>query len=123
MTVPPDLDPEDVKLITLARAARGRAYVPTGSRPEGAAVRDTDGRTYAGATVSPRLPGQEISALRAALAAAAGSGARRFEAAVVVTTAPGAAAEDLAFLTEFGAGVPVLVADPDGAVVGRTTAG
>ena len=34
-----DLHPEDAKLVTLARSARGR----TGA-PEGAAVRDTDGR-------------------------------------------------------------------------------
>ena len=40
------LDPEDAKLITLARSARGR----TGAA-EGAAVRDTDGRTYLAATV------------------------------------------------------------------------
>ncbi|GAA4311207.1 hypothetical protein GCM10023162_16720 [Klenkia terrae] len=36
-----DLQPEDQKLVTLARSARGR----TGA-PEGAAVRDTDGRTW-----------------------------------------------------------------------------
>ncbi|MBA2308927.1 MAG: cytidine deaminase, partial [Pseudonocardiales bacterium] len=36
-----DLDPEDAKLVVLARAARSR----TGAS-EGAAVRDTDGRTY-----------------------------------------------------------------------------
>src|SRR3712207_7458900 len=48
----PDLQPEDAKLVTLARSARGR----TGA-PEGAAVRDTDGRTYLAATVS--LPRSE----------------------------------------------------------------
>jgi hypothetical protein len=64
-----------------------------------------------------------VSALRAAVTAAAGSGARRFEAAVLVTTAGAVDAPDLAFLGEFGAGVPVLVADPDGAVVARATSG
>jgi hypothetical protein len=46
---PTALDPEDAKLVTLARSARGR----TGA-PEGAAVRDTDGRTYLAATVAAR---------------------------------------------------------------------
>ena len=39
-------DPEDVKILTLARAALAR----TGAR-QGACVRDTDGRTYAGTSV------------------------------------------------------------------------
>ena len=43
-----DLHPEDAKLVTLARSARGR----TGAA-EGAAVRDTDGRTYVAAGVVP----------------------------------------------------------------------
>ena len=42
----PDLSPEDQKLVTLARATMAR----TGA-PEGAAVRDLDGRTYAAAAV------------------------------------------------------------------------
>jgi hypothetical protein len=42
-----DLDPEDAKIVTLARSARAR----TGAA-EGAAVRDTDGRTYVAATVA-----------------------------------------------------------------------
>jgi hypothetical protein len=42
-----DLDAEDAKIVTLARSAQAR----TGAQ-EGAAVRDTDGRTYTGATVS-----------------------------------------------------------------------
>lgn len=42
-----DLDPEDAKIITLARSARARV-----GAAEGAAVRDTDGRTYAAATVA-----------------------------------------------------------------------
>src|SRR3954467_13334764 len=54
-----DLDPEDAKLVTLARSARGR----TGA-PEGAAVRDTDGRTYLAASVD--LPSLKLSALQAA---------------------------------------------------------
>jgi cytidine deaminase len=105
---------EDAKLVTLARAARMRAYAPYSGVVAGAAVRDTDGRTYAGATVE--APGATTSALRAAVVAAAASGARAFEAAVVVGDVSD---EDLVVLREFGAGVPVLVADPDGVVQDR----
>ncbi|MGH8792270.1 MAG: cytidine deaminase, partial [Stackebrandtia sp.] len=41
------LDPEDDKLVVLARSAAARV-----GAPEGAAVRDDDGRTYAAASVS-----------------------------------------------------------------------
>lgn len=73
----PELDPEDVKLVTLARTARARA-----GAAEGAAVRDDTGRTYAAAAVS--LPSLHLSALQAAVAAAVSSGATKFEAAVVL---------------------------------------
>jgi len=49
----PDLDAEDQKLVTLARSARARTQAA-----EGAAVRDTDGRTYAASTVNSRRSGQ-----------------------------------------------------------------
>ena len=106
---------EDAKLVTLARGARLRAYAPHSEIAEGAAVRDTDGRTYAAATVENADPGLTTSALRAAVVAAASSGARSFEAAAVVTE--GALSDaDLAVLTEFGVGTPVLVAGSDGIV-------
>jgi cytidine deaminase len=72
------VDAEDEKLVTLARSARAR----TGAA-EGAAVRDDIGRTYLAATVE--LPALSLTALQAAVAAAASSGVRRLEAAVVVT--------------------------------------
>jgi hypothetical protein len=72
------VDPEDEKLVTLARSARAR----TGS-PEGAAVRDDIGRTYVAGSVA--LPGLSLTALQAAVAAAASSGVKALEAAVVVT--------------------------------------
>jgi hypothetical protein len=72
------VDAEDDKLVTLARSARAR----TGG-DEGAAVRDDIGRTYVAATVS--LPALSLTALEAAIAAAASSGATVLEAAVVVT--------------------------------------
>jgi cytidine deaminase len=115
------LDPEDGKLVVLARSARLRAYVPHGGAAEGAAVRDVDGRTYAAATVENARADLSTSALRAAVAAAASSGARRFEAAAVVSERDEVPADDLAVLAEFGAGVPVFLADADG--VARTRVG
>ena len=53
--MPATSDPEDLKLVTLARSARAR-----NGAPEGAAVRDDMGRTYAASTVdlpSLRLTG------------------------------------------------------------------
>ena len=96
-----DLSPEDAKLVVLARATRAR----TGAA-QGAAVRDLDGRTYAGATVS--LPSLEVSALGVCLAMAVSSGAKGLEAAVVMGGEPTDA--DAAALREFaGDGVVVHV--------------
>jgi hypothetical protein len=72
------VDAEDEKLAILARSARARV-----GSSEGAAVRDDIGRTYVGATV--KLPGLSLTALEAAVASAAASGAAVLEAAVVVT--------------------------------------
>ena len=71
------LDAEDAKLVTLARSARAR----TGAA-QGAAVRDTDGRTYVAASVA--LPSLQLSALQVAVAMAVSSGAPGLEAAVVL---------------------------------------
>ncbi|MDH6450067.1 MULTISPECIES: cytidine deaminase [unclassified Streptomyces] len=104
------LDPEDRKIVTLARSARARNGVP-----EGAAVRDETGRTYVAGTVS--LDSLRLSALRTAVAMAVASGAKSLEAAAVVTEAEAAAPEDLAAVRDLGgAGTPVLVAAPDGTV-------
>ncbi len=107
-----DLQPEDVKLVTLARSARGR----TGAA-EGAAVRDTDGRTYLAATVS--LPSLQLSALQAAVAAAVSSGVEGLEAAAVVSAADSVEEAGLAAVHDLTAAAPVILAGPDGAV--RTT--
>jgi len=109
----PELHPEDSKLVTLARGARARAHAPHTGVTEGAAVRDTDGRTYCAATVENADPGLTTSALRGAVAAAASSGARAFEAAAVVGGLLVSEA-DVAILREFGVGVPLLLADGDG---------
>jgi hypothetical protein len=104
-----DLDPEDAKLITLARSARGR----TGAA-EGAAVRDTDGRTYVAATV--QLPSLQLSALQAAVAAAVSSGVAGLEAAAVVSAAGSLEAAGLAAVHDLTAAAHVLLAGPDGTV-------
>ncbi len=116
----PELDPEDAKIVTLAKAARQRAHAPHTGVAEGAAVRDTDGRTYAAATVENADPLLTTSALRAAVAAAASSGARAFEAAAVVGGVIVSEA-DLAVLREFGVGVPLLLAGEDGRVQSTVT--
>jgi hypothetical protein len=54
------LGDEDAKLVVLARGAMGRAEAPSG-----AAVRDSDGRTYAGAPVD--LSALRLTALEAAV--------------------------------------------------------
>jgi hypothetical protein len=108
-----ELDPEDAKLITLARSARGR----TGAA-EGAAVRDTDGRTYVAVTIG--LPSLQLSALQAAVAAAVSSGVEGLEAAAVVGAADAVEEAGLAAVHDLTPSAPVLLAGPDGAV--RTTA-
>jgi hypothetical protein len=108
-----ELDPEDAKLVTLARSARGR----TGA-PEGAAVRDTEGRTYLAATVD--LPSLQLSALQAAVAAAVSSGVTGLEAAAVVSDASSVEGAGLAAVRDLTVDAPVHLAGPDGAL--RTTA-
>jgi hypothetical protein len=105
-----ELDPEDTKIVVLARSTRARI-----GAAEGAAVRDTDGRTYAAATVA--LPSLRLSALQAAVAAAVSSGAPGLEAAAVVN-ADGSEpdAEAVAAVRDLGPNAPVLLADASGAV-------
>ena len=103
-------DPEDAKIVTLARSARAR----TGAA-EGAAVRDTDGRTYAAATVA--LPSLTLTALQAAVAAAVSSGAPGLEAAAVVTRSDTVDAASLAAVRDLAPSAYVLRADQSGTVV------
>jgi cytidine deaminase len=105
-----ELDPEDAKLVTLARSARAR----TGAA-EGAAVRDDMGRTYAAATVA--LSSLSLSATQAAVAAAVSSGAQQLEAAVVVSDSEVLDDPSAAALVELGVEVPLL-ADENGHVRG-----
>jgi hypothetical protein len=100
--------PEDIKIITLARAARARV-----AAAEGAAVRDETGRTYAAAAVA--LPSLRLSALHLAVAMAVSSGASNLEAAALVSDSapdPG----DVTAVRELGPGAVIFHADPDGTV-------
>ncbi|MBF8192276.1 cytidine deaminase [Nonomuraea sp. K274] len=103
------LDPEDSKLITLARASRARS-----GSAEGAAVRDETGRTYSATNVA--LTSLTLSAVQVAAAMAISSGARSLEAVALVSEdAPSAADEAVA--AELGV-KSLLVAGPDGTVRG-----
>jgi hypothetical protein len=107
-TAGPGLDPEDQKIITLARSTRARV-----GASEGAAVRDETGRTYTAATVA--LPSLRLSALRLAVAMAVSSGAESLEAAALVSDSepdPG----DLAVVRDLGPNAPVFHAGPDGSL-------
>jgi hypothetical protein len=106
-----ELAADDVKLVTLARSARAR----TGAL-EGAAVRDGDGRTYAGASVA--LPSLTLTALQYAVASAAAAGASVLEAAAVVTEASTVDGAGLAAVRDLGPRAPVHLAAPDGTPLG-----
>ena len=101
----PDLSAEDQKLLTLARATRART-----SAAEGAAVRDTDGRTYAAATVD--LPSLQLSAVQVCIAMAFASGSRGLEAVVVLGEAVALSAPDEAVVEEFGGDSVVVHLNP-----------
>ncbi|MFZ0323730.1 MAG: cytidine deaminase [Actinomycetes bacterium] len=107
---------EDLKLVTLARSSRARS-----SAGEGAAVRDTTGRTYVATPVL--LPSLHLTALQAAVAAAVSSGADGLEAAAVVTDSDTVDADGMAAVRDLGGlGTPVLRADAQGQVRGTERA-
>jgi hypothetical protein len=108
-------DPDDAKLVTLARTNRARA-----GAHEGAAIRDADGRTYSAASVD--LPSLQLSALQVAVAMAANSGVSGLEAAVIVTDVLAISETDSSAVRDFGgAGVPIYRADPSGEVLDSVT--
>ncbi|WP_340685428.1 cytidine deaminase [Amycolatopsis coloradensis] len=106
----PELDAEDQKLVTLARSARARTQAA-----EGAALRDTDGRTYAASTVDQ--PSFKLTALQAAVAAAVSSGAEGIEAAVVVSADALLNGASLQAVRDIAEDAPVYLADPSGKVL------
>ena len=108
-------DPDDKKLVTLARSTRARTRAAVG-----ACVRDRDGRTYAAATVD--LPSLRLTAAQVAVAMAVTSGATGLEAVVVLGDAAVLDEADLSVVRDFaGGGVPVHLAAPDGSVVASMT--
>lgn len=114
--MPEPLTAEDKKLVTLARATRARIQAA-----EGAALRDTDGRTYAAATVA--LPSLQLSAVQACVAMAVASGSSGVDACVVLGDSGIVSEADAGVLTDFAGagGVLVHVGDPRGAVSGTMT--
>ena len=112
---PGALPAEDAKLVTLARSARARTRAA-----QGAAVRDLDGRTYAGATVD--LASLQVSAVGVAVAMAVTSAARGGLEAVVVLGGDAVTDADLAAVRDLaGPGVRVHRCAPDGTVVEQLT--
>ena len=110
------MDPEDAKIIALARASRVRT-----NAAEGACVRDLDGRTYAASTVT--LPSLSLSAVQVAVAMSVSSGAAGLEAVAVVTDADSLTRSDLAAVRDVASrGISVFRCDPTGAVVERVAA-
>ena len=106
-------DPEDIKLVTLARGARSRVQAS-----EGAAVRDGSGRTYASANVS--LPSLTLSAAEIVLAQAVASGAQAIE-AIVVVAADVRDHERAAIREAGGVGAVVWQCADDGTPLARST--
>ena len=113
MTEPVELtDPDDVKIINLARAALARSQAR-----EAACIRDTDGRTYTGASVE--LPHLQLSAIALVVAIAASSGVPGLE-AVALAGASDPSSGDLALIKDLpGERVVVWSVDASGSVRGR----
>lgn len=96
-----DLSAEDAKLVVLARATRARV-----GAAEGAAVRDTDGRTYAAASVA--LPSLTLGAVQVCVAMAYAGGSTGLEAVVRFGGSGEVTPEETAVLADFaGDGVVV----------------
>jgi hypothetical protein len=104
---PAELTAEDAKLVTLARSARARI-----GAVEGAAVRDGDGRTYTGVTVTQ--PSFTLGALQLAVASAVAAGATALEAAALVTEASTLDDSAAAAVRDMSVKAPVFLANPAG---------
>lgn len=108
-----ELEAENAKLITLAKAARTRV-----GASQGAAVRDTTGRTYASANVN--RPGLALSAIELAVGQAFASGATGLE-AVVLCAEEGFTAQDIEILSSPNSAVAGFHIDLTGDVRGETS--
>jgi hypothetical protein len=108
-------DPEDLKIINLARATLARSQAR-----EAACVRDTDGRTYAGASVD--LPHLRLSAIAVTIAMAVSSGTPGLE-AVALAGEGDPSEDDLALINDLPGGrVVVWSVDASGSVRGLVEA-
>ena len=96
---------EDAKLVVLARGAMARAQSVSA-----AAVRDLDGRSYAGAPV--QLSALRLTGLQVAVATAVASGATGFESAVVVGGESGDPGADA--VREISPSATIIVTDSTG---------
>ncbi|WP_168207452.1 cytidine deaminase [Microlunatus elymi] len=107
-------EPEDLKIITLARSALARSA--NAQSGQGACLRDTDGRTYAGTRVD--LDHLKLSAIQVVVAMAVSSGALGVEAVAVAGTGP--SEDDLALIADLpGEQVTVWLTDGQGTVQDR----
>jgi hypothetical protein len=105
-------DPDDLKIINLARATLARSQAK-----EAACLRDTDGRTYAGSSVD--LPHLQLSAIAVAIVTAASSGAPGL-AAVALAGPSDPSDDDLALIKDLpGKRVVVWSVDASGSVRGQ----
>lgn len=122
-------DADDGDLVTRARDARERAYVPYSRFRMGAAVRTADGSIYLGAVVENVSLGLAMCAERSALfAAVAASDDRPVELALVAPRTDGAMTYPCGACLQValelgGADLTVVVADADGDTVERATIG
>ncbi len=108
-----DLGAEDAKLVTLARGARTRV-----NATQGAAVRDTTGRTYASANVV--IGDVALSAVVLSVAQAVASGATGLE-AIVVCSEAGLSADDRAVIASVTSGIPAFTISLTGDVIDSQT--
>ena len=108
-----ELSAEDAKLVVLARGARTRV-----NATQGAAVRDTTGRTYASANVV--LGEVELSATVLSVAQAVASGATGLE-AIVVCSDLGFSEQDFAVIASVTTGIPAFTISLTGDVVDSQT--
>ncbi len=103
------------RLVEAARRAYEKAYAPYSRFQVGAAVLAEDGRVFVGCNVENSSFGLTVCAERNAVAAAIVAGARPTAVAVVARaslTAPCGACRQV--LSEFGPGMPVVLATFDG---------
>ena len=104
-------DPEDLKIINMARATLARSQAR-----EAACVRDSDGRTYAASSVD--LPHLRLNAIAVAITMAVSSGASGLE-AVALAGESNPTENDLALIKDLPSdGVVVWTVDPAGSVRG-----